>query len=123
MTDLLLLTLATSAISLTITKSHIADSWQSWLKTRSTLLWKLSTCAYCVSHWVALVLVLMAAPQYFDDYVVNLLILVFAVTGASTIVTGGAMRALFMHEREVELLRDEVTDLNEYIEVLERSRK
>lgn len=115
---IILIALAVAAVSLTLTKSHIAAPFQDWLRARSLMLWKLSTCAYCVSHWVAVVAVAFAAPTVFDDAITNFVVLTFAVISLSSMIVGVVMRALFMHEREVSLLRDEVHDLNTHINIL-----
>jgi hypothetical protein len=117
MLTLVLLALATSAISLTLTKSHITEHLRSWVKTKSLFWGKFAGCAYCVSHWVAFALVAWVGPEWlafaFVEYnvVVNFIVLSFSIVAISTIITGLGMRALYIHEREMFDYQDEIAAL------------
>lgn len=60
--DLGVVVMATSAISLTITKSALFDGLRAYLG-KESLLGKLAHCHYCVSHWVAFALVAIFQPE------------------------------------------------------------
>jgi hypothetical protein len=117
MLTLVLLALATSAISLTLTKSHITEHLRSWVKSKSLFWGKFAGCAYCVSHWVSFALVLWVGPEWLAFTVVpyapiaNFVILAFAIVALSTIITGLGMRALYIHEREMFDYQDEIAAL------------
>lgn len=51
---------ATSAISLTITKSKFFAGFREWIGSKSDLLGELFSCPWCLSHWVSLGIFLFA---------------------------------------------------------------
>lgn len=57
MLQILILSLAVFAISVTITTSVMTEGLRKWIKARSGFLGKLVYCPYCCSHWVAFALV------------------------------------------------------------------
>jgi len=54
---LILLSIVCASISFTITESFIFSSFRNWINNKNYYLGKLFSCGYCLSHWVALVLV------------------------------------------------------------------
>ena len=59
MEELAIITLATSAISLTLSKSKMFEP----VRGRLTGIWHdLASCHYCISHWIAMVLVALTQP-------------------------------------------------------------
>lgn len=57
-----MLSVATAAISMTLTKAAVFKPMRKWLAARSKWLGKLFSCPYCASHWVATGLVLVYPP-------------------------------------------------------------
>lgn len=109
MLTLLYLALATSAISVTIAKARAFETPRTWITTHSALFGKLVSCAYCVSHYVAFVLILLVQPKLVEgSLLLNIVVGIFAIIALATLITGGVMRALWMHETEVWNLREEL---------------
>lgn len=80
---------ATSAISVTLTRSDITREPRQWLKEKVPSLAGLIHCPYCTSHWVAMVLVLFYKPVVVDLFLpVDLAVSVMAVVGIAGVVSG-----------------------------------
>ncbi len=84
MHELIFLALATSAISVTITRSGVFAKQRSWLLEKNLWLGRLVSCPYCLSHWVSAVLVGMYQPVVVSLWIgVDLLVSVFIVVALS----------------------------------------
>jgi hypothetical protein len=59
---------ATGAISMFITQSALLTSFHEWLKTRSPFLEELLSCPWCTSHWVGAGLLLVYQPGILDGW-------------------------------------------------------
>lgn len=70
MTELIILALAVSSISYTITKSVL------FAPIRNKLNWRILKCCYCLSHWVALGLILISYPLRFPDFIIYTFVVV-----------------------------------------------
>src|SRR5262245_25342203 len=82
------LVLATSAISLTLAKSDMMQAWRDWMRSHGTWLGDLADCHYCISHWVALLLVGLYRPQIVVGiWGVDFIVSWFAIVGASAVVS------------------------------------
>jgi hypothetical protein len=80
---------ATSAISLTITKSHLFSGFREWIGDRSDLLLELFSCPWCFSHWISAGIFLFAGmrlPLFW------LIILIFANVSLSGMITNYTLR-------------------------------
>jgi len=62
------LSLVTASISFTITETKICAACRQWVKRRSTFFGELLSCGYCLGHWIALILVILFKPQFFDTW-------------------------------------------------------
>lgn len=86
---LLVLALATSAISVTITRSGLFHGLRSFADRRSRWFGELMHCPYCMSHWVSLVLMwwygLRILPGTF--WLIDLLISALAVVATASFFT------------------------------------
>lgn len=103
-TMFLVLALATSAASLTISKSKGFNGLREWFAERVPVIGELLVCPYCLSHWFALGLVLaIGLPD--ENRVLYVLVGTFALVGMSALITGAVMRLMFVHEGENERLR------------------
>ncbi len=86
-TQFILLGICCGIISYTIAKGSIFGPLREWFIVRSLWLGKLVTCPLCLSHWVALVAMLVFHPRMFAstsslaDYVAT----GFALTGLSAL--------------------------------------
>lgn len=58
--------IATGAISLFITKSALLNSFHAWLEKKSPFLEELLSCPWCTSHWVGAFLLLIYQPWLLD---------------------------------------------------------
>jgi hypothetical protein len=95
-----LIGVATGALSLFVTKSALLNSFHKWLEKRSPFLEELLSCPWCTSHWVGFFLMLVYRPLVISnpigwlfvpvDWLVTLMVIVFIA-----MLTAGAMfRAL-----------------------------
>ena len=96
--------IATGAISLFITKSALLNSFHKWLEKKSPFLDELLSCPWCTSHWVGAGLLLVYQPWLIDwgwrpvwmymfnfllapvDFLVTLMVIVFVAA-----ITAGVM--------------------------------
>jgi hypothetical protein len=86
---LLFLALANATISVTINRASIFDVPRRFLSKRSDFLAQLLSCPYCLSHWVAFVLVGVYRPQVLPaHWVLNFLAASFAVVTLTTFCVG-----------------------------------
>lgn len=97
--DFIIVSLATVAIAYTISRTHIFEYLRWWIEDKAqqsnSEFWvHLDTfikCPYCVSHWIALILVLVFNLQVIDSGdawyqdVVDYVVTAFAVVGLATI--------------------------------------
>jgi hypothetical protein len=77
--------IACGAISLVVAKGKIFAKPHDWLEKKSPFLEELSSCSWCVSHWVSALLVLAYRKSLcnsFIDYIVQ----VFVVVAISQVV-------------------------------------
>ena len=86
---LLVLALATSAISVTVTRSGVFLGLRNFVADRSKWLGDLMHCPYCMSHWVSLVLMwwygLRILPE--TNWLVDLLVSALAVVAIASFFT------------------------------------
>ena len=62
MLQLAYLSVACGAASLVVSKGAVFDRAHKWLEPRAPLLEQMLSCPWCLSHWVALALVLVSRP-------------------------------------------------------------
>lgn len=116
---LLILALATSALSITLTKSSMFEPARELIK-RWPVLYKLATCPYCTSHWIALVIVIHEPLRAgYGGAIID----VFAVVGLSAILAGLAIKLLHLDQHEAAKLQNALAEAeverDHYRQVLE----
>jgi hypothetical protein len=99
---LILLSFATAAISMTISKAKVTTPFRDWIKTKSVWIGKMLNCPYCVSHWVALGMVL------YTPMPINPVISIFAIIALATVIEGLMFRLIFIQEAEIDDLREDL---------------
>lgn len=113
MNDLIQLTLlavASGAISLTLTASHLTKRWRhEWLDA-PYLMGELINCPYCMGHWTAVPFALYVG-QTFADVVLSYWIIV----GLSALFMGAAQRLFLFRESENEELRELLREARETV--------
>ena len=120
---LLLVALAVSAASVTITKSQITASfraklWQiSLTKPKMKSIAYLFDCPYCMSHWIAFFLVFMSFAW---TGVIEYLVMVGAVIAIAAIATGAIMMLMGWHQAEVDQMRKELDEAYAMLEKLSK---
>lgn len=116
-TDLILIALATAAISVTISKTYLTDSLREWLwsKPKLTVWAHLADCPYCISHWVALVAV---GISYHFNSLYGYTMQVFAVIAVSAIVIGLIMKLMGWDQREYDRLHKQLEEMTAVLEKL-----
>lgn len=94
--ELLYLSLAVGVICYTISKGVIFESLRWWIEDRNAWLGKLTSCFYCLSHWVSLAAVLVFQTRLVHSGVgvLDYLVSAFALTATSTLVSALLWRAL-----------------------------
>lgn len=68
MREALLLSLIVACVSFTVSEAVIFSGLRAALKKRNQRAGKLLSCGYCLSHWVAAVIVAFCRPQMFSEY-------------------------------------------------------
>lgn len=79
--QIVVLGVATGAISMVLTKSTVLNFMHDWLEAKIPFLGEMLNCPWCTSHWVALFFVLVYRPQLINgwypvDYLVSLFVIV-----------------------------------------------
>jgi hypothetical protein len=59
------LSMATSTISLTITRAKVSRPLRGWVTRRNNFFGEMITCPYCTSHWIAFILCAIYHPRPF----------------------------------------------------------
>jgi len=70
--DLVVLGIATGAISMVVSRSTIFNAFHDWLEKRSVFLEDLLSCPWCLSHWIALVFTIIYHPLIVTSWFVPL---------------------------------------------------
>ncbi len=91
--QLLVLSLAAAAISVTLAKSKLFEPLREKIKERNEWLGELVNCPYCTSHWVSIGLVIIYQPVPFNLIIVDQVIAVFALVSLAAIWAGLIYRA------------------------------
>lgn len=99
--------LAASAVSITIARAKATEGIRNWVQDRSELFGHLVHCPYCLSHWAALIMVLLLPFRGVGWYLVDTL----AVVAIAAIVTGLAMKLLHMDQRVIDELQEELDEV------------
>jgi hypothetical protein len=106
----IVLGIATGAISLFLTKSSLLNGFHEWLEKKAPLVGEMLNCTWCTSHWVAGVFTLIYRPLLLDwgwrpawmyeswlnyaltpvDYAVT----IFVMAAISALTAGAMFRAL-----------------------------
>lgn len=94
------LALATTAISRTTSQGKIFAPAREWVSTRSEWLGKLVNCAYCTSHWVAIVFVVIYRPRLVSVWMpVDLVVTMFMIVALATLFNGALTWLAAISER------------------------
>ena len=95
----LFLGLCCGTISYTITKGSIFGPLRVWLIERTYWLGKLVQCPYCMSHWAAILAMLVFQPKMIGGNVVaDYIATGFALTGLSALVAGCIFKLFYVKE-------------------------
>lgn len=114
--DLLAVALATSAASVTISKTKITHGFRQWLWSKP----KLSTiaymfdCPYCISHWIALFLVAGMVGYPFPG-LIPFIVVLGAVIALAAMSTGVIMHLMVWNQRDVDELRAQLDEAHKMI--------
>ena len=68
MNDVLLLSFVTGSISFTVSEAKVFKPLREWLMSKSRFVGELSSCGYCLGHWVAFILVAIYQPRLFQAW-------------------------------------------------------
>jgi hypothetical protein len=91
--NLIIISMCVSTISITLTKGRPFSFLRNWAFKRSEWLGSLLSCTYCMSHWAAIVIVILVYIYNPIVFITNILfidaiITIFAIVSISTIITG-----------------------------------
>jgi hypothetical protein len=80
MTDILCLSFVTGAVAFAVTETRLFRPVREWATGKNAFWGDLCSCGYCISHWVALVLVAIYQPRLLQrlwllDYLLTVLII------------------------------------------------
>jgi hypothetical protein len=68
--NLIVLGIASGAVSMVVSRSTIFNSFHNWLEKRSVYLEDLLSCPWCLSHWVALVFTIIYRPLVITSWLI-----------------------------------------------------
>jgi hypothetical protein len=97
MYHVILIGIATGAISLFISKSALLNSFHKWLEARSLFLENMLSCPWCTSHWVGAFFLLVYQPRLIGsgnllltpiDWLVTLMVVVTIAAITAGIIYG-----------------------------------
>lgn len=111
--QLLVLPLAISAASLTLTKGKIFRTPRMAISKRSSFLRGLFSCPYCMSHWLSALIVLIMPWEVITALLLpDFLIWVLYYVGVSALISGLIMRLIQFSDDEdpTDLLMKRLTD-------------
>ena len=96
--ELLVLALATSTISVTITKAGIFKPLRERIARLNDWAGELFSCPYCMAHWVAAGMVGVSQPVLISTgvYVLDVIISYFAVIAVAAVWSGLVIRAFII---------------------------
>lgn len=99
LSQLVWLSVATASISFTITKTQTFDFIRDRLP--NGIPYELSTCPYCMSHWVAMLFVAIYRPTPFSGHWVDWFASVFVIVTLSTFM----VQAILLVARVLNVLK------------------
>lgn len=89
------LSLATSTITLTITRAKVARPVRNWISNRSSYFGEMINCPYCTSHWIAFALCAVYHPRPFPlNVVLDWFLSSMAIVAISSILSGIVFEAI-----------------------------
>ena len=84
MYEIILLSMVCACISYTITESYLFKSFRDHAKVDSVWYGKLVSCAYCLGHWIALVLVSICRVNVFEySWIIGVPLTIFLIAWLS----------------------------------------
>jgi Protein of unknown function (DUF1360) len=100
--------LAVSAVSMSMTQGSIFASFRTWTAERNKWLGELFACFFCLSHWIAFATVAVFLPRPIRSgfFFADLVLAAFAIIALATITSGVSFR-VFLAAMEVHRLRAE----------------
>lgn len=106
---LLIIALATSSISMTISKATIFEATRDWIKTKNAWISDLVHCPYCTSHWVGFAFVVYIQPEILPQKtLLNIVLSTFVVVTLSSVFSGLIFKSIdLMVEYEGEYNEEE----------------
>lgn len=113
LTMLLIMPLAVSAMSITLTKGKIFRTQRMWIKKRSSWLGGLFSCPYCMSHWISAIAVLLMPWEVITaSLLLDFLVWVFYYVAVSALISGLIMLLIQFSEDEdpTDVLIQRLTD-------------
>ena len=109
--------LAVSAVAITLSHAKVSSGLRKWLNVKAPLFGSLLSCPYCVSHWLAFIIMFLnPLPIVAGGGFLNWLVGSFALVGAAAILSGIAMNVLHIHEDTIEALREALTEARAELE-------
>ncbi len=99
--DIVVIALATAAISITISKGRIFAPVRGWVASKNHWFGELLSCFYCTSHWLAFIFVMIYQPLLVHKlFVLDLFVSMFVVVAISAVICGVIIRLTSNQEVE-----------------------
>lgn len=94
---IIILSAAISAFTSTMSLAGITVSMRDWLMGKNQFLGKLFSCPYCLSHYIALLIIIWYRPVVVmsSSIIIDSIISLFTLVAISAIMTGQIKRAFF----------------------------
>lgn len=91
--QVLVMSMAVSVMSLTITRSRIFHEFREWVKSKNDYLGDLVSCFYCTSHWLAIGFTTFYKPQILNLWIgADLVLSMFVMVAGATLVSGAIQK-------------------------------
>ncbi len=102
LSNILYLSAAIAAISLTVTRAVVFRWWREWVDSKNKFIGELFTCPYCFSHWLSIAAVIIYQPRLVTSniLILDLIVSIFVMVTVSSLFCGLVVRAFMFDEEE-----------------------
>lgn len=91
--------LASSVLSITITKNAIGAPLRRWAKARNQTLGKLFKCYFCLSHWIALAFAVLCPRLGWSEWLlVDVILTTLGAVGIATLISAAILALIIFSE-------------------------
>lgn len=112
--------MAIATASVTLTRARMFEPVRAWWQPKNYLVFKLISCPYCMSHWLALWVAPFIIYQVTEIWAIDFLATWFFLTGSAALLEGLMMNGLHMQENLIHELEGDNLTLKQQVIALEK---